>query len=259
MGRNNQKQYVYNSNNANDESYWYQYNKNGGGYSANKNGYTHSTNKDKTGFYYNRTALFSDGGFYAYQASKMTDDDDNANQYEWHPYGIQDICGVLYEDSAKCNSKLKGTDGNDFGSNLSEEQLQNEQTVCNYIGNLQRHSYDEYGEIILNAYQDAQNTYLAITQIDWSSTESINSIREAVSVKYWQVGLLTLLCIGVVGLTITAAVLHAILARKAPPPLKKTESSTLSYPDIKRDDSGIVLGRSQSADGFVEGKTTPLI
>lgn len=61
--------------------------------------------------------------------------------------GIYEVCGMLYEASAKCNKHM--AEGETFEG--AYEQEANEDDVCSFTASLVENNYDEYGEVILES------------------------------------------------------------------------------------------------------------
>ena len=61
--------------------------------------------------------------------------------------GIYEVCGMLYEASAKCNKHLAEDDT--FEGSYQQEA--NEDDVCSFTASLVENNYDEYGEVILES------------------------------------------------------------------------------------------------------------
>lgn len=240
--------------------YWYQYNKNGGGYTGNiynnyNPNYSNSNQMQynywgqKEGadsFYYNRDALYSSGqyggneGFWYYiHDGQDKDDEDEQNQYndddeeeglsgEWMQYGIADVCGVLYSYSAKCNKGLINWDGGAYsgGQNndeevfLSNEQITSETLVCNFIDNLQANAYNEYGEIVLSGYSGFD-----LSQMNWREKGAMDKARSALGITPDQVAALIVFGLATLGMAIWAIMLHTKLARKNIPWIPKAKKS----------------------------------
>lgn len=275
--------------------YWYQYNKNGGGYNpygtssyqgSNNNNMNYNYFGQQQGAgdstYYNRDALYNSGsngsneGFYYY--THMTEEEmEEQQQYQyeqgngyrmrgqWMQYGIADVCGVLYEYSAKCNKQLSNWMGQGFSEMyLSQEQQQNEELVCNFIDNLQANAYNEYGEIVLDSNRNTANSF---SNINWRDTQKMNQVRKAMGITGGQIAALLIMAFACIGMAVWACLLHGNLARKNIPwrpkfnRNKKSVAQPTNIADITRNNSGIVMGRSRSGPlgGAPSGKTTPLI
>jgi len=74
-------------------------------------------------------------------------DDGNNNQDE-EPE-VNEVCQALYEDAAKCE-KTHGFDDGYSNYNGYENQLAQEELVCDYMKSLKTGTYDEDGEIMVN-------------------------------------------------------------------------------------------------------------
>ena len=72
-------------------------------------------------------------------------DDEMENEEE--NGGIYEVCGMLYEASAKCNKHL----AEDSTLAGSYQQEANEDDVCSFTASLVENNYDEYGEVILES------------------------------------------------------------------------------------------------------------
>jgi len=118
------------------------------------------------------------------------EDDDNGKEAE-----VEEVCENLYMSSAKCQKKHGFDDGssnNDYGY---ENQVKNEETVCDFISSLKSGTYAEDGEIVVGG----SNSYHS------GSTSTTGGQKFA----------LTFFILGTVGLAVYAAMLHSNLTKSA--------------------------------------------
>eukprot|EP00339_Tiarina_fusa_P005293 CAMPEP_0117052564 /NCGR_PEP_ID=MMETSP0472-20121206/36332_1 /TAXON_ID=693140 ORGANISM="Tiarina fusus, Strain LIS" /NCGR_SAMPLE_ID=MMETSP0472 /ASSEMBLY_ACC=CAM_ASM_000603 /LENGTH=512 /DNA_ID=CAMNT_0004767235 /DNA_START=73 /DNA_END=1611 /DNA_ORIENTATION=+ len=145
---------------------------------------------------------------------------------------VADVCGMLYDESAKCN-RYMGYDG----EYNSYNQEQNEDVVCNFISNLVENNYDEYGEIYLESGWQA---YIP-------TTRSMSKFQK------WALSISVLLCFGLV---LYSCHLHRVIKSHRftwmPRPRKgySNDPSGGSANAMGRTHSGIISGRSRSGINF---------
>jgi len=159
------------------------------------------------------------------------DDDDN----------IAEICENLYMESAKCN---QGIDEVYEEAYFSEQQLANEDMVCQFIANLQSGTYDESGEIVIdNSLFSAWHFNFS----NWLHKEEYQKEFSEVTygTKPWQVVLLCLAIVACLVMWVWACCLHGSLSRKNIP-WRPRRGKDVDPTDISRQNSGIVMGRSRS-------------
>ena len=175
--------------------------------------------------------------------------------------GIEPMCSMLYQFSGKCNKNLSPStaysNGYAYNSNggqvdeswllmyQSESQYLNEDSVCSYIDSLRYNTYDENGEVVLDPS----------TSWNPSSWKKEIAIQSRVMRKGMKVGLI-LSALAAFSMAVAALVLHGMLARKNIPwrPTRKAANAGEDPTDLARQNSGILTGRSRSAQA-----TTPLI
>ncbi|CAB9503904.1 expressed unknown protein [Seminavis robusta] len=159
----------------------------------------------------------------------VTDDEIQNEENE----GLYEVCGVLYEQAAKCNRYL----GEDDTYQGQFEQEANEQDVCNFVASLVENNYDEYGEAILESPE--------WTLAKW---KSINAYRQdLVRTSSGQI-LGIVFSVGLVAaLAIYAIYLRYKLTRRLPWSLGFGKSSAADQAGkIGRVSSGITMQRSMS-------------
>ncbi|KAL3942415.1 MAG: hypothetical protein SGARI_000274 [Bacillariaceae sp.] len=147
---------------------------------------------------------------------------------------VSDICGELYDEAAKCN-KYMGNSGN-YASDNQEKQ---ENRVCGFIENLLSNSYDEYGEIYLQADES------------W-----MQYVPDVGNMPQWQKYTLSASLLVAVGLFAYACYLHRQLTQRKfvwYPRGRRGYSS--GHPGEataigSRMHSGIIQGRSRSSGEF---------
>jgi hypothetical protein len=135
----------------------------------------------------------------------------------------------------------------------SSSQEANEETVCNFIDNLQTQKYDEYGEIVLDPYKNGYSIDFLGT--NWRDPDQVKAQAEKAGVTVGQAVGLSITMAACLVMGVWACCLHSTLARKNIPWRPKRGKNT-DPTDINRQSSGIVLGRSQSG---MSTKETPLI
>jgi hypothetical protein len=182
---------------------------------------------------------------------------EDAAAFQWYEdeevddNNIEPMCSMLYQLAGKCNKHLSANDlynynyninaGNDEWEQMyqSEQQAANEEAVCTFIDSLRSNTYDENGQVILQAGAAWKNPS------QWSSEFQAESRALNGGMK----AALSLLAIAVSIMGVWACFLHGTLARKnipwAPTRRQKGDDPT----DIARANSGIVMGRSRSGPG----------
>merc|ERR1712232_625075 len=118
------------------------------------------------------------------------EDDDNEKEAE-----VEEVCENLYMSAAKCE-KTHGFD-NGYSNKYNEygNQLENEDTVCDFISSLKSGTYAQDGEIVVGG----SNSYHS------GSTSTTGGQKFA----------LTFFILGTVGLAVYAAMLHSNLTKSA--------------------------------------------
>ena len=119
------------------------------------------------------------------------DDNDGGDDAEDADEVIE-MCEALYDESAKCE-KTHGFDNGYANYYGYENQLANEEVVCDFMQSLKSGTYDEEGEIIV------------------SGSSSMN--RSGKSTTGGQKFALTFFILGTVGLAVYAAMLHSKLVK----------------------------------------------
>lgn len=157
---------------------------------------------------------------------------------------ISEVCENLYTASAKCNKNFDDATASSYQGN---NQYTEEDMVCDYITSLLEGNYDESGSIVIDA-----NWYFNVS--NWrEASEYMNEFSNAKNyieqnVQPWQTALLVLSSVGCFMLWIWACCLHSSLRRRNIP-WKPRRTKDMTAQDISRQNSGIVLGRSQSGPG----------
>lgn len=125
--------------------------------------------------------------------SCLVEDDDGNDDNEKEPE-IEEVCENLYQAAAKCENKHGFDDGySNYYAN--ENQLENEETVCDFISSLKSGTYAQDGEIVVGG----SNSYRSGT------TSTTGGQKFA----------LTFFILGTVGLAVYAAMLHTNLTKSA--------------------------------------------
>jgi len=118
------------------------------------------------------------------------EDDDNGKEAE-----VEEVCENLYMSSAKCQKKHGFDDGSSNNYDGYENQMKNEETVCDFISSLKSGTYAQDGEIVVGG----SNSYHS------GSTSTTGGQKFA----------LTFFILGTVGLAVYAAMLHSNLTKSA--------------------------------------------
>merc|ERR1712157_114532 len=108
--------------------------------------------------------------------------------------GIEEVCENLYQAAAKCENK-RGFDDGYSNYYANENQLENEETVCDFISSLKSGTHAQDGEIVVGG----SNPYRSGT------TSTTGGQKFA----------LTFFILGTVGLAVYAAMLHTNLTKSA--------------------------------------------
>jgi len=116
------------------------------------------------------------------------DDDDNDKDAE-----VEEVCENLYMSAAKCEEKHGFHDGYSNNYYGYENQVENEETVCDFISSLKSGTYAQDGEIVVGG----SNSY-------HSGTTSTTGGQKFA---------LTFFILGTVGLAVYAAMLHSNLTK----------------------------------------------
>lgn len=175
--------------------------------------------------------------------------------------GVADVCGALYTYSAKCNKHLTQNNNNygqdnmfDYSYGSSNQEL-NEETVCNFIDNLQTQKYDEWGDVVLDQSQIKTGYVIDFAGTNWRDVDQVKAQAEKSGVTVGQAVGLAITMAACLVMAVWACCLHSTLARKNIP--WRPKRGKLTEPtDINRQNSGIVMGRSRSG---MSGKNAPLI
>jgi len=118
------------------------------------------------------------------------ENDDNEKEVE-----VEEVCENLYMSAAKCEKKHRFNDGYSNNYYGYENQLENEETVCDFISSLKSGTYAQDGEIIVGG----SNSY-------HSGTTSTTGGQKFV---------LNFFILGTVGLAVYARLLHSNLTKSA--------------------------------------------
>lgn len=111
--------------------------------------------------------------------------------------GANDMCDELYQESAKCETTHDFANGY-ANYNGYDNQMEQEEIVCDFIDSIKAGSYDEYGEIVVNGANLAN-----------SGTMTTSGQKFA----------LTFFVLGTVGLAVYAGTLHRQLTKGPAPGL----------------------------------------
>jgi len=124
------------------------------------------------------------------------DGDDDAAKAD---AGNKEVCSELYESAAKCESKhgFSGLSSNDYYQ--SDNQISNEELVCDFISSLKSGTYSQDGEIVIGG-----------SKVYTSGGTSTSGGQKFA---------LTFFIIGTVGLAVYAAMLHTQLTKGGKPDL----------------------------------------
>merc|ERR1712048_19287 len=172
---------------------------------------------------------FDDDGLYQYynadciscQQSDLYQKEDNDD----NDYAVSEICENLFDQSAKCHKYFYEPVYN------SEEQKNNEDKVCSFIGNVLSGQYNEYGQI-----------FLYVDDFEKVSGYARNTI-EGISILHIVAILVSFMaCIILLSYS---CYLHRAITRKAPWRPRRGGPEALAG-QISRQNSGIVMGRSRS-------------
>lgn len=137
-----------------------------------------------------KTTYESESCFSCLVEDDEEDDDDEEKEPE-----VQEVCENLYMAAAKCEKIHGFNDGNENNYYASENQLENEETVCDYISSLKSGTYSQDGEIVVGG----SNSYHS------GATSTTGGQKFA----------LTFFILGTVGLAVYAAMLHTNLTKSA--------------------------------------------
>jgi len=151
---------------------------------------------------------------------------------------VSEVCELLYSSSAKCHKNYYSAQEASYNS---QQQSDNENMVCNFISNLQSGSYDETGDIVLDA-----NSWFFNTSNWRSSSEyakQYNNVRAKVSPA--QIAALVLVATACLLMWIWACCLHGALSKKNIS-WRPRRGKHAYDEDLSRQNSGIVMGRSRS-------------
>ena len=85
--------------------------------------------------------VYTDGTCVSCGDNNNADDDGNA--------GVNNLCQELYQESAKCEKGHEFDNGYAAHNNDYQNQLAQEEIVCEFIDSIKAGSYDEYGEIVV--------------------------------------------------------------------------------------------------------------
>jgi hypothetical protein len=127
-------------------------------------------------------------------------DDENGNDEE-DADEVTEMCEQLYEDAAKCET-LHGMESGTAAYYQYENQLAQEETICDFMQSLKSGTYDEEGEIIVSGSNSYRNGGKSTTG--------------------GQKFALTFFILGTVGLAAYAAMLHSKLVKGGKTDLSST-------------------------------------
>lgn len=176
--------------------------------------------------------------------------------------GIADVCGALYTYAAKCNKHLNTNNQNSNNNNNlfsysygSYNQESNEETVCNFIDNLQSQKFDESGDVITDGSVRKNGYVIDFAGTNWRDVDQVKAQAERSGVTAGQAVALAITMAACLVMGVWACCLHSTLARKNIP-WRPKRGKNIDPTDISRQNSGIVMGRSRSG---MSGKNAPLI
>jgi hypothetical protein len=79
------------------------------------------------------------------------DDDDDDGDGDYAEAETAEVCKTLYEAAGKCETPHSFASGISSQSDYYATQIANEETVCDYIGNINSGAYDESGELVVKS------------------------------------------------------------------------------------------------------------
>ncbi|KAL3943028.1 MAG: hypothetical protein SGBAC_002887 [Bacillariaceae sp.] len=128
--------------------------------------------------------VYSENSCVSCAANNNGDDDGNAQ--------VNDMCQELYQESAKCEGAHGFDNGYASYDNDYQNQLAQEEIVCDFIDSLKAGSYDDYGEIV-------------VTGANLSSSGTTTTSGQKLALTFF-------IC-GTIGLAIYAGKLHRELTK----------------------------------------------
>jgi len=123
------------------------------------------------------------------------EDDENNNDGDEKEPEVEEVCQELYESAAKCEKTHGFDNGYSNYNDVYENQLENEEVVCDFISSLKSGTYSQDGEIVVGG----SNSYHS------GATSTTGGQKFA----------LTFFILGTVGLAVYAAMLHTNLTKSA--------------------------------------------
>lgn len=169
-------------------------------YIKNQNGYN-----VKLSYHLLKQTFASDACVASCAAASDGEDDDNANN---NAVETAEVCQNLYDASGKCESPSGFKSGMSTSSNNYQDQLNNEESVCDYITNIYAGHYDESGEVTTASTR-------TITIFGGRKTVKNTTTRISGGQKF----ALSFFIIGTVGLVCHAFLLRRKIARANKVPL----------------------------------------
>jgi hypothetical protein len=79
------------------------------------------------------------------------DDDDDDGDGDYAEAETAEVCRTLYDAAGKCETPYSFASGISSQSEYYDSQIANENTVCEYIANINSGAYDESGELIVKS------------------------------------------------------------------------------------------------------------
>merc|ERR1712151_61720 len=157
------------------------------------------------------------------QIDEDVDDEDN----------ISEVCENLYSAAAKCNRHIGSATDESYNS---EQQEDNEYSVCSFISSVVTGVYDENGLIYLNINQYRKDIQLNEYMRYATKVEEVTLLQI--------VGIFVLAAVGVI-LMVWSCFLRRAIGKKMTIQ-EQEEVDALAAQQLSRQDSGIVMCRSRS-------------
>jgi len=179
------------------------------------------------------------------EGAGMDDDNNNYDNTE-----INELCENLYEVSARCDKHYRSYNTKTKQAKYAEYVAQ-EDLTCEFIDSIIMGNYNEMGEINLSDKYNGGNQ-----QRGWMGDNMYaQSYREAAAqVSPLQVFGLIATILAVILLAAWSMTLHKSLSKTGPwrprRGLQRPAASSAAAPDISRQSSGIVMGRSASNTSY---------
>ncbi|KAL7534851.1 hypothetical protein ACHAXR_006124 [Thalassiosira sp. AJA248-18] len=172
-------------------------------------------------------------------------DDQAEKQYNYGDDEINEICESLYEVSARCDKHFRSYTTKTKQAKYAEAVAQ-EDLACDFIDSVVMGNYNEFGYVNLSDDQMEQTGWLGNSMY---ASEYGHYITEVTPLQIF--GLVATIAICGI-LAVWSMTLHQSLSKRGPwRPRRgmmssRTAAETPQAADINRQNSGIVMGRSQS-------------